>query len=188
MFNMLFSGAGVVKRFGAIVIVYAAVALVCWPAHARTLSFIATSLILGAALVMLSLIDIETFRLPDAITIPLAIAGCIAVEPTTAEAMAWRIVSAGTGFLAFFLFAKGFAQVRGYPGLGLGDAKLLAASGSWLGMEALPAVVLLACVLALGAAGVAAGAGIKIDLRTRLPFGPFLAVATWIVWFVGPLI
>jgi prepilin signal peptidase PulO-like enzyme (type II secretory pathway) len=30
-------------------------------------------------------------------------------------------------------------------------------------------------------------AGIRLDRHSALPFGPFLAAATWLVWLCGPL-
>jgi leader peptidase (prepilin peptidase)/N-methyltransferase len=69
--------------------------------------------------------------------------------------------------------------------LGGGDAKLLAASGAWLGTAALPLVVLFAAVAALMAAVGLALAGLRLRAHTALPFGPFLALATWLIWMFG---
>ena len=68
----------------------------------------------------------------------------------------------------------------------LGDAKLLAASGAWLGATTLPQVVLLAALSALAAAGFLRLAGIRIGISSALPFGPFLALATWVLWLLSP--
>ena len=175
-------------RLVALALLYAAIMIACVSHQVAAPAFAIQSLVLGTTLLALSVIDIQTIRLPDALTIPLASVGCVIVAPSTPDAFAWRVASAGVGFLVLYLFARGFSWLKGYPGLGLGDAKLLAASGAWTGMEALPTIVLLACVAALSAVAIAAGVGTRIDLRTRVPFGPFLALATWIVWFEGPLI
>jgi len=70
--------------------------------------------------------------------------------------------------------------VRGYDGLGGGDAKLLAVAGAWLGWFALPDVVLLAAVLGIAASVLLRLSGRVITLNTALPFGPCLAFALWI--------
>ena len=76
--------------------------------------------------------------------------------------------------------------MRGREGLGRGDAKLLAASGAWVGVGALPQVILLAAIGALAAAGCLRLAGVRLGAQSALPFGPFLAAATWILWLFGP--
>ena len=75
--------------------------------------------------------------------------------------------------------------MRGRDGLGQGDAKLLAASGAWLGVAALPNVVLFAAVAGLAMAAVLSLGGKVLTARTMLPFGPCLALATWLIWLQG---
>jgi leader peptidase (prepilin peptidase)/N-methyltransferase len=69
----------------------------------------------------------------------------------------------------------------------MGDAKLFAASGAWLGAQALPTVLLWACVTALGVVLLAHVRGRRIAATTAIPFGSFLAFGTWLVWCLGPL-
>jgi prepilin signal peptidase PulO-like enzyme (type II secretory pathway) len=47
-------------------------------------------------------------------------------------------------------------------------------------------VILLAAVGALAAAGCLRLAGVRLDARSALPFGPFLGLATWLLWLFGP--
>ena len=145
------------------------------------------SVVLAAALVALSAIDLETFRLPDVVTLPLAGFGILAVWWFGWDDPVSRIAAAGLAFAAFAGLGWAYERVRGRPGLGLGDAKLLAASGAWLGIGGLPAVVLWACALALAWAGVGWLRGTHYSLGSALAFGPFLAFATWLVWLYGPL-
>ena len=84
-------------------------------------------------------------------------------------------------------FATVYERLRSRPGLGLGDAKLLAAAGAWLGLEALPSVLLVATGTALFCVGMAVLLGKRITATSRIPFGPFLATAFWIVWLYGPM-
>ena len=57
----------------------------------------------------------------------------------------------------------------------MGDARLLAAAGAWLGLGLLPFAMLLAV-------GIALLAGRRVTAATAIPFGPFPAFATWLAW------
>ena len=77
--------------------------------------------------------------------------------------------------------------MRGRDGLGGGDAKLLAAGGAWVGISGLPTVLFAGAGTALIAAGILILAVYRLRRDTALPFGPFLALGIWFVWFFGPL-
>ncbi len=168
--------------------IYSIIALALSHSHQRSAVSAALTLALAIALIALSLIDFATMRLPDVITLPLIAAGCIIVPAGNLELIGWHILAAVSGYAVFYLMAEGFRFVRGYPGMGLGDAKLLAASGAWVGLEGLPTVVFMACCIALTAVVTSNIRGMALTMKTRIPFGPYLALATWIVWFLGPLI
>lgn len=148
---------------------------------------LAASLVLAAALSVLSAIDLHHYRLPDVLTLPLAALGIVVAWWSGAAPLWWSAASAVLGFALFAGIAYAYRYVRGRAGLGLGDAKLLAASGAWLGAEGLPTVVLWATGPALVCVLVASWRGGSLSATTRLPFGPFLAFATWLVWLYGPL-
>lgn len=143
------------------------------------------SLVLAVLLVTLSANDLVEFRLPDMLTAALMVLGLVLAWLLAWDDLLARAAAVPIGFAGFWLVGTLFRKQRGYDGLGLGDAKLLAACGPWVGLEGLPSLVLLACVLALAAIGIAmlligrpAGSG-------RIPFGPFLGLACWIVWLYG---
>ena len=140
---------------------------------------------LGGVLATLSIIDLRRFILPDALTLPLILAGLAASWWLGWDNAALRALAAVLGFLILVLTARIYRQLRGHEGLGLGDAKLLAAAGAWLGLEALPQVLLTACLLALAGVAALMAAGRKMTMKTAIPFGPFLAFATWLVWLYG---
>ena len=73
-------------------------------------------------------------------------------------------------------YRKALFQFRQFQGLGLGDVKLLAASGTWMGVAGVPVQLLVAALTALAAAGVMQLAGQTVTRQTSLPFGPFLAL------------
>ena len=145
------------------------------------------STILALFLAALSAIDLREYRLPDVLTLPLAALGLIAT-PLVMEASAWwHAASAAIGFALMAGIALAYAKLRGQPGLGLGDAKLLAAAGAWLGAEALPSLLLWACGSAIVGMLIRGWRAGVLAPNTRIPFGPFLAFATWMVWLYGPL-
>ncbi len=98
-----------------------------------------------------------------------------------------RTLGAIFGYLALRAIAALYRSLRQREGLGQGDAKLLGAAGAWVGATALPQVILLAALAALVAAGALRLGGVRLQLHSALPFGPFLALATWIIWLAGPL-
>jgi leader peptidase (prepilin peptidase)/N-methyltransferase len=92
------------------------------------------------------------------------------------------------GFVSFAAIAGVYRRARGREGLGLGDAKLLAAAGAWLGWQALPGVVVMAAASGLALALATALGGGKLAWTSRVAFGPHLALAFWLVWLGGPLV
>ncbi len=133
---------------------------------------------LGWALLTLGWIDAASLRLPDALTLPLLAAGLAEAAWLEPEALTGRAFGAALGYTALWAVAQGYRRLRGRAGLGLGDAKLLAAGGAWVGAAALPLVVLGA---ALGGLAWALRRG-RPDWQARQPFGPFLAAAIWVAW------
>ena len=125
--------------------------------------------------------------MPDALTLPLALAGIGLAAVLGWDTPEARAVAAAAGFLMFALIGWAYRRVRGIDGLGLGDAKLLAASGAWVGFAGLPSVVLWACGLAGLWLLVMYVKGASLSRHTGLPFGPVLAAGTWLVWLYGPL-
>jgi leader peptidase (prepilin peptidase)/N-methyltransferase len=143
--------------------------------------------VLGWWLLALGWIDLRSWLLPDALTLPLIIAGLAAAFLFSPDQLTDRALGAALGYLSLIAIAALYRALRGREGLGGGDAKLLAASGAWLGAAALPQVVLLAALSALATAACLRLAGIRLGIHSALPFGPFLALATWVLWLLGPL-
>lgn len=147
------------------------------------------TILLGTALVALSAVDLHTLRLPDAVTLPLAAAGLgLAALLGWEPSLAWRCGAAAGGYLFIWGINEGYRAIRGQAGMGLGDAKLFAAAGAWLGFEGLPSVLLYGCAGALLFVAVKHLSGQKLGLREALPFGPFLSAGIWLVWLYGPLV
>ena len=142
--------------------------------------------LLGWWLLALGWIDIRCWLLPDVLTLPLVIAGLTAAAVFDPEQLVDRAAGAAIGYLLLLAIAVLYRRLRGRDGLGRGDAKLLAASGAWLGAGALPQVILFAAFPALIGAVCLRLAGVRLGAQSPLPFGPFLALATWVLWLWGP--
>ena len=158
------------------------------PAHdAMPAAFVAASLGLAAGLSLLSACDVTSWRLPDILTLPLLVAGLALAGLGGMENLAWHGASALLGGLSLYVIGWLYLHYRGMDGLGLGDAKLFAAAGAWVGAEGLATVLLMACGSALVAALVWKRMDTSVDGQSAIPFGPFLALGLWVVWLYGPL-
>jgi leader peptidase (prepilin peptidase) / N-methyltransferase len=130
--------------------------------------------LLGWPLLALAWIDVETMTLPDALTLPLLLAGLAASAWFAPDALGDHALGAALGWGGLALVGWAYRRARGVEGLGAGDCRLLAAGGAWLGWAALPDVVVLASV-----AGIAAALARRLPPGARQPFGPALAAAIW---------
>lgn len=156
------------------------------------------TLIMGWILICLAVIDARTFVLPDCLTYPLIVLGLVhavglnASMNGAAQGVAvglQHFLAAVLGYVILAAVAGAFRKLRGKEGLGLGDAKLFAAAGAWLGLVNLPSVLLLASVSALIVTllmRMITGLDRSIA-ATPLPFGPYLAVGIWLVSLYGRL-
>lgn len=166
----------------------AAVAVALWSVLAAWGPVGALTAVLGWWLLALALIDLREYRLPDAGTLPLLAAG-LAVSAAGLTGPLWaHLLGAVLGYASLAGLAYAYRRLRGIDGLGLGDAKLLAAGGAWAGAAALPSILLWAGLSGLAAAAALALAGRPMGAQTALPFGPGLALGLFLTWTLGPLV
>lgn len=165
-----------------------ALAIAVWAATVTSGWIFVATCCLGWFLLTLAAIDWRTCLLPDALTLPLAATGLLVAYVIDHSSLIDHIVGAAAGFVTFALLAETYRRLRGREGLGLGDAKLLAAAGAWLGWLALPTVLLFAAMLGLAFVLMRRLTGQAIGAVDHIPFGPALAVGTWLVWLYGPLL
>jgi leader peptidase (prepilin peptidase) / N-methyltransferase len=138
---------------------------------------------------LIALIDHRKFIIPDVLSLPAIPLGLMAAVSAFPED--WRAVlqnhlaAAALAAGVLYLVRLAYRNMRGIEGLGLGDVKLAAASGAWLGLEPLPATLLLASGAALAAVLLRAirPREEKMTPQTPVPFGSFLAPSIMIVWF-----
>jgi leader peptidase (prepilin peptidase) / N-methyltransferase len=140
---------------------------------------------LGWTLLALAWIDCSSFLLPDVLTLPLLVAGLFLTLMLQPDDLIDHCLAAALAYLSFTGLAIGYRRLRGRDGLGGGDAKLIAAAGAWCGLQALPFIVLGSAVAGLLAAGGLVLAGRIMTSRTKIPFGPCIALAFWLAWLHG---
>jgi leader peptidase (prepilin peptidase)/N-methyltransferase len=104
------------------------------PSLGRALAVFAAYLALGLALVAAAFIDLEHMLLPDELTLGGAGLGIATVPLRPDITFKEAILGAAIGFLVVWLpFIVLYEKVRGRPGMGLGDAKLVMLAGAWFG-------------------------------------------------------
>lgn len=144
---------------------------------------------LGWMLLCLSAIDVKSFRLPDWGTLSLVLAGLgLATAGMTGPPIE-HALGAALGYAALAAIGWGYRRWRGVDGLGLGDAKLFAAAGAWLGVFGLASTLLIGAATGLAIALALSLVDRRRELgrRMAIPFGPALAAGFWITWLYGPI-
>jgi leader peptidase (prepilin peptidase)/N-methyltransferase len=142
------------------------------------------AIVFSCFLVALSGIDLRTQLLPDQLTLPLMWLGLVAsIDPLYLSAKQ-ALVGAIIGYLSLWSVWWVFKQLTGKEGMGHGDFKLLAAMGAWIGLKGILPTILLSSLVGaiIGSIWLAAKGR---DRATPIPFGPYLAIAGWIVFFWG---
>jgi leader peptidase (prepilin peptidase)/N-methyltransferase len=136
------------------------------------------------AMIALTFIDLDTFYLPDSITLPLLWAGLLFNIPGTYVDLRSAVIGAVAGYLALWSVYWLFKLATGKEGMGYGDFKLLAAIGAWLGWKMLPLVILLSSFVG-AAVGIALIVFARRGRSVPIPFGPYLACAGLVALFWG---
>jgi leader peptidase (prepilin peptidase) / N-methyltransferase len=166
------------------------------------------------SMITISVIDFENYLIPDVIVIPAAIFGVSIhvffltgswIEPTMAAVL---------GYLGMrLLFIDGYFLLTGKYGMGLGDAKLIAMIGAFLGFEGIlfalfagsiqGLIMGLIMVLLRRKKGMENEPVFEEELdcqgellnepdyrlqKARVPFGPFLALGAIEYYFIGQYI
>jgi len=145
----------------------------------------AGALLFTWAMIALTFIDLDTFFLPDSITLPLLWLGLLFNIGSTYVSLSSAVIGAVAGYLSLWSVYWAFKWATGKEGMGYGDFKLLAAIGAWLGWTMLPLTILLSSLVgaAIGIFMIVfAGRGRSVPI----PFGPYLAIAGMIALLYGP--
>lgn len=146
-------------------------------------ALLVSRLVLGCALIALFAIDLEHHLLPNAITLPGIVVGFLFSLVTEPGWMASLIgIAVGGGVL--FAIAEAYYRVRHEEGLGMGDVKMLAMVGAFIGWK----LTLLTLMMA-SFSGTIIGVFLIISrrggMKYALPFGTFLALGAAVAATVG---
>jgi len=135
-----------------------------------------------SALLVVTLIDLDYQIIPDRISlpgIPLAWLAAVGLGSLTwVDATLGALLPAGL-FLAVFFLSRG--------GMGLGDVKLVAMIGAFLGWQ-LALLTILAAAISGSLVGVAMMVFQGKGRKTAVPFGPFLSLGAVVSLAWGPQI
>jgi len=140
-------------------------------------------LVFTAMLIVLFGTDYDTQRLPNVITLPGIVVGLVFslfTPPGIVASLIGAAVGAGILLAVRWIWRK----LRGVDAMGLGDVKMLAMIGAFLGWRQIW-VVLFVASLTGATVGVLLTMRQGRSMQTRLPFGTFLAIAAYIASIVG---
>jgi leader peptidase (prepilin peptidase)/N-methyltransferase len=147
---------------------------------------LASRLIFGCALIVLFAIDLEHHLLPNVITLPGIIIGFILsfiTDPGWTASLLGIVVGGGV----LFLIAETYYRVRHEEGLGMGDVKMLAMIGAFVGWK-LTLLTLMFSSFAGTIVGLALIAMRRGTMKYALPFGTFLAIGAAVSATAGPML
>ena len=181
------------ELWGASIVVPAALAVPIFSVAVFPMKVALVSCLLGWTMLAIAVVDARRFIIPDLLSLPSIPAGLLAsgrlLEPSVAEIVRIdHVIGMLAGGLGLWLVRAAYFRVRQREGLGLGDVKLAAVAGAWIGWQSLSDVILLAAALALSlvmALGLVRGR--ELSAAARVPFGCFLAPSIWLVWALGAL-
>jgi len=106
-------------------------------------------LVLTWTLVVIAFIDLDHQLILDNVVIPFLWCGLLLNCVNIFTPLPLAVLGAVVGYLAIYLPAKAYQAWRKTPGVGMGDAKLLAALGAWLGIYVIPYLIIGGFVMAL---------------------------------------
>lgn len=158
-----------------IIPVMAVLAFDGWPALAASL--------FGWVLLFGALVDARTLLIPDVVSLGLIPPGlALSYWAGGIDGLMLSALAGAIGFTAFIAIRLAHRLLRGQEGLGIGDAKLMAAGGVWAGPFALPWIVLIGAGLTLLYALGLRLLGKEVSGQTQIPLGPGLAAGCYLAY------
>ena len=141
-------------------------------------------LVFGCALIVLFAIDLEHHLLPNVITLPGIVVG-LAFSFFTEPGWMESLIGIAFGGGVLYAIAEAYYRVRREEGLGMGDVKMLAMIGAFVGWK-LTLVTLMMASVTGSVIGVLLIITRRGDMKYALPFGTFLALGVGAAATIGP--
>lgn len=180
----------VYKKNRFIIILFSILAVLCLIRFGLSVICLRNLILLGC-LFCLSLVDLESYIIPDSCLI-IAATAWVAAIPFEYEKYG-TLMGIGTHVLSAFVYGGGVLAISllmdivlKKESLGGGDIKLIAVMGLYLGMDASLFAMLISCIL--GLIFVLVRKGIHPNAEDHFPFGPAIAMSIWIILMYGDLL
>jgi leader peptidase (prepilin peptidase)/N-methyltransferase len=146
---------------------FAAVAVV----HAHDTTMLVLGLVLVAFLVPIALIDADHRRIPNKLTLPAAVLALVLGTVLDPGGEIERLIAAAAAGTVLAL-----PSLLHPKGMGMGDAKLVAVLGLYLGAAIVPAFFVAFAAGTVVGTGIMIRKGMSAGRKTAVAFGPFLAL------------
>ena len=178
-------GAGISLRYPIVEALTGALFAAAWWWYGPGVLFVSRA-IFGCALIVLFTIDLEHHLLPNVITLPGIVVGfalSFLAEPGWVSSLLGILLGGGL----LYATAEAYYRVRHEEGLGMGDVKMLAMIGAFLGWKLTFVTVMMPSIAGsvVGGLMILFGRG---GMKTALPFGTFLALGAALAAAVGPAV
>ncbi|HXT72080.1 MAG TPA: prepilin peptidase [Vicinamibacterales bacterium] len=176
-------GAGISIKYPIVEAITSLCFLAQGVVYGDDLPLLGARLLFTAMLIVLFGTDLETMRLPNVITYPGIVIG-LGLSVVLPPGIVAAAIGAALGAAIPWTIRWIWERLRGVEAMGLGDVKMLAMIGAFLGWKQVWVVLFLASLT--GAIG-----GIVIlklrgrSMASRIPFGTYLAVAAFVASLVG---
>ena len=148
--------------------------------------------ILSLILIMIFFIDLENFIIPDSLNF--TIMGLALLKnflpnfnTSLIHEINQSVIGGMVGYLSIWLIIFLYKTLKKIEGMGLGDAKLMAGIGFLFGWQSIPFVLFVSAILGLLFV-LPSLLNKQKNMRTEIPFGPFIIVASLIYFAQGDLL
>ena len=136
-------------------------------------------MILAIFCIIIFFIDLKYFIIPDSLTFPLMIIGFVkSFDPNLNTSIFPNYINSLIGgYLIIWLIIYFYKKIRRKEGMGLGDAKLLAAMGFWFGWAGIPFIIFISSSVAL-ILTIPLLVNQTRKMSSKIPFGPHIIVGS----------
>ena len=131
----------------------------------------------------IAVFDARTYRIPDELNLALAVFGLVFSYTQGITFFEEALLGALLGFMLTMSIRILYKYWRSYHGIGLGDVKMIAAGGCWVGIDGIATVLFIASITGIVADLVARKFSFSSGgKKQKIPFGPYLAAGIIFSW------